>query len=156
MKGHLHSLICFCGNLRVLHTGSVGQDDFPGWKFSAKRERERYQELARFIESVRSTLEVIILDFGTEPDEPYIGDCRSPIGCIRHVGRPMDGRFIDLILPILCRGPWHRLRVMKIVDIGGRPTQTALHRWYTPEDPAVFASAEARVRNSLSKGVEVK
>ncbi|CZR53616.1 uncharacterized protein PAC_03496 [Phialocephala subalpina] len=155
MIGHLLPLTGCCTKLRYLRITSVGQDDYPDHRWCEKREKARYTEVAKFIESVKPSLERLHLEYGTEPDRPPPMGFRGIEHWKHHVGRPMDRRFIENIIPTLSRGPWPVLISMIIRGIGGTPTQTAIRRLYTPEDDAVFIGAEKGLRSALSKDITV-
>lgn len=155
MRGHLLPLTGCCTKLRYLRITSVGQDDYPEYRFCEKREKARYTEVANFIESVKPSLERLHLEYGTEPDRPPPMGIRGAQHWRHHVGRPMDRTFIENILPTLSRGPWPVLISMIIRGIGGTPTQTAIRKLYTPEDDAVFIGAEEGLRSALSKDITV-
>lgn len=155
MRGHLLSLAGYCTKLRYLRITSVGQDDYPDNRWCEKREKARYNEVAQFIESVKPTLERLHLEYGTEADmaPPICGT--EKMHWKPHVGRPMDLRFIEHIIPTLSRGPWPWLKSMTIRGIGGAPSQTAMRKYYTPEDDAVFIGVEKGLRSALSKDITV-
>lgn len=116
MRGHLRRLEGRCSKLRHLCLRSVGQDGEPDDIWSPTIDVARYQEWASFINSVRPTLNSLIIDQGLAFDHTNIDFCR---GRPSQVGRPMDTRFAKYLLPVLASGKWPCLKDLGIYGVGG-------------------------------------
>ncbi|CZR65233.1 uncharacterized protein PAC_15133 [Phialocephala subalpina] len=153
MRGRLHLLTNHCKKLRHLRISSVGQDDIRCKVVRVTRESALRGGCK--LHRVRDTnLQSLTLEYGTEPDMPYIMPSRGVQGH-EHVGRPMDRRFIQYTMPTLCRGPWPNLSTLTVHEIDSTPTQSAIHSYYFPEDPSIFAAAEEGLRRELGKEVSL-
>lgn len=121
MRGHLRPTQSQFTNLQHLHIRTVGQDLFEDNNWVPQRDKNRYAELASFIDSVRLTLESLLFEQGLEPEFTGITTCgRSNLGHGPQKGRPMDSRFLDEIMPALLRGPWPKLKSATILGVGGQ------------------------------------
>lgn len=121
MRGQLRRLEGKCSSLRYLYLRSVGQDEENTNMWSPTIDATRYQELASFIDSVRPTIQSLVIEEGLEIENLNILFCRGyPI----QVGRPMDTRFAEYLLPVLSSGDWPRLQYLGLYGIGGKP------RWH--------------------------
>jgi hypothetical protein len=149
--------ICCLGSLHLQHLfiRTVGQDLAENNRWFAKRDEDRYDELASFIDSVRLTLETLLFEQGLEPERAIFASCHGSRGHGPQKGRPMDSRFLDKVMPVLLRGPWPTLKSITILGVGGPVRQIVSCMNYVPEDPAVFEAAEDRLRVSLPPSVSL-
>jgi hypothetical protein len=151
MRGHLRPIQSQFANLQRLHIRTVGQDLFEDSSWASQRDKNRYAELASFIDSVRLTLESLLFEQGLEPEFTGYATCgRANIGHGPQKGRPMDSRFLDEIMPVLLRAPWPKLKSVTILGVGGQVRPKVSRSNYEPDDPAVFDTAEDRLRVSTT------
>jgi hypothetical protein len=156
MRGHLKPIQSQFVNLQHLCIRTVGQDLAENDRWFPQRDEERYEELASFIDSVRSTLEMLLFEQGLEPKKTIYATCgRANRRHGPQKGRPMDYRFLDKVMPVLLRGPWPKLKSDSVVGVGGKARRTVSWNNYVPEDPAVFEAAEDRLRISLPPAVSL-
>lgn len=120
MRGHLQPLVGSCKVLKHLSLRSAGQDIANDSVWSVHHDRQRYEEWAMFIESVKDTLESLEIEQGIPAEDPHQnGSCRQWDGPMQTLGRPMDLRFVELVLPVISSGPWAHLKTMTIRGVGG-------------------------------------
>jgi len=156
MRDHLRFLEGRCTALRTLVMRSVGQDYYRDWLWSAVHDEKRYSEWARFIDSTRSSLQGLQLEQGLTQED------LNQHGCVSHFlqispqtgGRPMDRRFIEIILPVLLKRPWPKLRALDIRGIGGR-VQNCHRRGCSGEVVSDIESAEFRLKEALGPRISV-
>ncbi|KAE8445145.1 hypothetical protein EG329_013747 [Mollisiaceae sp. DMI_Dod_QoI] len=146
MRGHLRRLEGKCPSMKYLYLRSVGNDWTMDRQWSSAIDAARYKEWASFIDSVRPTLEVLVIEHGLEVESANILHCRpAPV----QVGRPMDERFLEYILPILIQGEWPCLKQMKILGVGSRPKN--LVGGFFPEDMAIALYVKMKLLASYWK-----
>ncbi|KAF8849219.1 hypothetical protein BDZ45DRAFT_680669 [Acephala macrosclerotiorum] len=151
MRGHLQRLHGRCTNLKRLFLRSVGNDWTMDGQWSPTIDAERYKEWASFIDSVRPTLESLVIEQGLEYESANIAHCRpGPL----QVGRPMDERFLAHVLPILIRGDWPYLKEVKILGIGSKPRK--LVRNFISGDMNVTAYVKDNLSLLESRGVSLE
>ena len=125
MRDHLKRLTGKCSALRSLTLRSVGQDSWSDEMWSAPHDVARYEEWAAFIDSVRSTLQMLHYEQGKPPtDRGHQPGCNNPHSLMQRI-RPMDHRFITYISSVLIRGRWPKLERLVIKGVGG----TVRHAW---------------------------
>jgi hypothetical protein len=121
MRGHLRPIQSQFANLQHFHIRTVGQDLFEDSRWVPQRDKNRYAELALFIDSVRLTLESLLFEQGLEPEFTGFATCGpANIGHGPQKGRPMDPRFLDEVTSVLLRAPWPRLKSVTILGVGGQ------------------------------------
>lgn len=154
MKEHLKAMTGRCESLQHLCIRSVGQDDYRDYRYFARREHERYNEWALFIDAARLTLQSLVFEQGIEPVslKQYYGG-RHMLGRSVQVGRPMDAYFMEHIYPILLEGHWPNLKHISIMGVGGHRRYYILP--YTPKDSTFFDVAEDRLRCARGREVSI-
>jgi hypothetical protein len=153
MCGHLSPYVGKFSQLQHLHLRTFGQHSCcESTVFSYDdRMEERYMELASFIDSVKPTLQHLILDFCVKPEENHGGNHNHLMGkyCWRGwaslgMERPVDTTFAECILPVLETGPWPRLKTLVVRGLGGNPKA---------EDGGEFSAVERRLQSSLNEAI---
>ncbi len=127
----------------------------PGWIHNRKGRNtsadvQCYAELASFISCVSLTLQSFHFEQGVSEgliSHVKAGTLEQTFGCIRPPPqdmKPMDERFVKIVLPALMRTEWPRLRELKILGLGewkGRPAMNRMKKW--------------RLKKHMGEGVEV-
>jgi hypothetical protein len=114
MRGLLPLLEGRCLSLTSLFLRKAGQMYRSNMRmryWSAAADEEVYSEWAAFIESVRPTLEVLVIEQGTSSMVQRPNRISGP-------GRPMDIRFTRFVVPSLASGGWSSLQRMELRGTG--------------------------------------
>jgi hypothetical protein len=109
----LDPLVDVCSTLRSLHISSAGAY-IAYWK--NPQDDIMYASWARFIGSVRPTLELLSFEQGVD-----INDAHAPTGSRpgrREYHRLIDRLFVKHILPVLIDKPWPKMLSMQIRGVG--------------------------------------
>lgn len=89
----------------------------PDRNWSEKLNENRYREWAGFIDSVRSTLEILIIEQGTEPELNVYFCRRKP----SQTGFPIYDRFLKIVLPVITQELRPVLKMTEIIGLGSQP-----------------------------------
>ncbi len=114
MRGLLPVLEGRCLSLTTLLLRKAGQKYTSSKKtgfWSASADEEVYSEWAAFIESVKPTLKVLVVEQGTNSMVQRQNHISGP-------GRPMDIRFTRYVVPSLASGGWSHLKRMEVRGTG--------------------------------------
>ena len=100
--------------LRSLHLRKAGHRDSLYDAFSATDDTAVYREWAAFLQldDIQATLEELVLEQGIV-QRALRGSCRRG-----SFTRPMDRRFIDIVLPVLLTARWKCLRRFDLQGVG--------------------------------------
>ena len=156
MRSHLHLINGKCTFLTRLSLRGVGQDYLGrshGWH--DEFDEQRYAEWASFLDSVKSTLQYLLLEQGRKPgyNQPMCTTIR--ITMPRQATRPMDERFLKYLFPVLERGPWPQLRSMTIRGLLGG-VRYEYERLHAPASSDSFDRIALQLRRALGDTVELK
>ncbi|KAF2495380.1 hypothetical protein BU16DRAFT_582083 [Lophium mytilinum] len=133
MVGALDPIVGCCSSLTSLRIGTVGEYE----EYSENpRDNRLYSCWARFLASVRPTLQYFFFEQGPNRNE-LAGTRAYCRGRPSSEHRPMDRLFRNWILPVLLEAPWLLMRRMEIRGVG-RNTK----RFYRDRPPTEEELAE--------------
>lgn len=119
----LDPLVGYFTALRSLRITTHGEFENSGRNVEQTPHQALYASWARFLASVRDTLEHFSFEQGIDHRDKY--ESEQPRLCTtgrhlqpRTVDRPMDVLFLEWLLPVLLEGPWPCMRHMEIRGVG--------------------------------------
>ncbi len=133
MRGVLPALQGHCSSLRSLSVRKPGFTWYNGPQCMAADE-ESYEEFAEFLCSVKMTIRSAAFEQGVPANWHY--DHVGP----DQVQRPMDRKFVCLVLPILMEESWPELRKVRIVGV---------ERWSA--NPTVDRAMRLKLQSTLGE-----
>jgi hypothetical protein len=136
MRGVMPALHGRCTALRSLYFRKPGQIK-PNRDESRAADELCYEEFAAFLVSVKPTLQSLTFEQGLPQ---RLGWHAGAMPVQRQ--RPMDERFIRLVLPALMGGDWPRLQEVRIIGVG---------RW--KDIPAMTEEMKHDLQNALGQNV---